>query len=388
MTDRNDFMDPDYDPGEFDLVERRLRRALHQEAQKMEPTDRLDDILSASGAGGTGGTGPGPGQDRQGPPRWLAPVAAAAAVAVIAGTVWVATRGEDRAAPPAGPSATQPAAPSPSQSSVEPTPTASSSAPTSTAPSTQQAVLPVYFVGPVGGDREVFLLYREFLRGSVPASASDEEKAKGALDLAMNAQPFSNTDGYLQPWSGTSIEAVDVTASRITITLSNAGSPGVTTKEVARVAVQSLVWTAQAAVGKGAIPVTFSIADGSTAMFGQFPAADTYNRPSGRDEYYRDLAPIWITAPGRDAVLSAGKPVVVKGEATVFEANVSWELKRGTAVVKSGFATASIGAPGRGDYSFSLGTLAPGGYTVRVFEMSMEGGDKVNAEKWVNFSVK
>lgn len=388
MTDRNDFMDPDYDPGEFDLVERRLRRALHQEAQKMEPTDRLDDILSASGAGGTGGTGPGPGQDRRGPPRWLAPVAAAAAVAVIAGTVWVATRGEDRAAPPAGPSATQPAAPSPSQSSVEPTPTASSSAPTSTAPSTQQAVLPVYFVGPVGGDREVFLLYREFLRGSVPASASDEEKAKGALDLAMNAQPFSNTDGYLQPWSGTSIEAVDVTASRITITLSNAGSPGVTTKEVARVAVQSLVWTAQAAVGKGAIPVTFSIADGSTAMFGQFPAADTYNRPSGRDEYYRDLAPIWITAPGRDAVLSAGKPVVVKGEATVFEANVSWELKRGTAVVKSGFATASIGAPGRGDYSFSLGTLAPGGYTVRVFEMSMEGGDKVNAEKWVNFSVK
>ena len=388
MTDRNDFMDPDYDPGEFDLVERRLRRALHQEAQKMEPTDRLDDILSASGAGGTGGTGPGPAQDRQGPPRWLAPVAAAAAVAVIAGIVWVATRGEDRAAPPAGPSATQSAAPSPTPSSVEPTPTPSSSAPTSTAPSTQQALLPVYFVGPVGGDREVFLLYREFLRGSVPAGASDEEKAKGALDLAMNAQPFSNTDGYLQPWSGTSIEAVDVTPSRITITLSNAGSPGVTTQEVARVAVQSLVWTAQAAVGKGAIPVTFSIADGSTAMFGKLPAADTYNRPSGRDEYYRDLAPIWITAPGRDAVLSASKPVVVKGEATVFEANVSWELKRGTTVVKSGFATASIGAPGRGDYSFSLGTLAPGGYTVRVFEMSMEGGDKVNAEKWVNFSVK
>jgi hypothetical protein len=395
MTDRGDFMDPDYDPGEFDLVERRLRRALHQEAQQMEPTDRLDDILAASGSGGggadhrdPGGAGGGGGPGRQGPPRWLAPVAAAAAVAVIAGTVWVATRGEDQAAPPAGPSATQSSAPGPSPSSAEPTPTPSSSAPTSTAPSTQEALLPVYFVGPVGGEREVFRLYREFLRGTVPVSAGDAEKAQGALDLAMNAQPFSNTDGYLQPWSGTSVEAVQVTPKRITITLSNPGSPGINDKEIARVAVQSLVWTAQAAVGKGTIPVTFAIADGSTELFGQFPASDTYNRPASRDEYYRDLAPIWITAPGRDAVLPAGKPVVVKGEATVFEANVQWELERGTTAVKKGFATASIGAPGRGEYSFSVGTLAPGSYTIRVFEMSMESGDKVNAEKWVNFSVK
>jgi hypothetical protein len=134
--------------------------------------------------------------------------------------------------------------------------------------------------------------------------------------------------------------------------------------------------------------VTFEIADGSSAMFGQYPAADRYNRPASRDEYYQDLAPIWITAPGRDQVLPAGKAVVVKGEATVFEANVRWELKRGSTVAKTGFATASVGGPGRGDYSFSLGALAPGSYTIRVFEMSMEGSGKVSSEKAVSFSVK
>jgi hypothetical protein len=80
--------------------------------------------------------------------------------------------------------------------------------------------------------------------------------------------------------------------------------------------------------------------------------------------------------------------VVVEGEATVFEANVSWQLKRGATQVRNGFATASIGAPGRGEYSFSLGVLPAGSYSIRVFEMSMEDGDKVNAEKQVAFTVE
>ena len=384
MTDRTDPTSPDPtspDPGELELVERRLRRALHQEAQLMRPTDRLDDILAGSDSEGSANRG-----RRPGPPRWLAPLSAAAAVAVIAGTVYVVTRDDRTSAPPAASSSTHSSsAPSVSPSSE---PSGATSTSPSSVPAAQPAALPVYFVGPVGGDRPVFRLFREFLPGAVPAGGTDDDKAKAALDLAMNAQPFSNTDGYLQPWSGTAIEGVTVTPKLITVTLSNAGSPGVRDMEVARVAVQELVWTAQAAVGKGTIPVTFEIADGSSAMFGQYPAADRYNRPASRDEYYRDLAPIWITAPGRDQVLPSGKAVVVKGEATVFEANVRWELKRGSTVAKTGFATASVGGPGRGDYSFSLGALAPGSYTIRVFEMSMEGSGKVSSEKAVNFSVK
>jgi hypothetical protein len=384
MTDRTNPRAPDPtspDPGELELVERRLRRALHQEAQLMRPTDRLDDILAGSGSEGPANRG-----RRPGPPRWLAPLSAAAAVAVIAGTVYVVTRDDRTSAPPAASTTTHSAsAPAASPSSE---PSGATSTNPSSVPAGRPAVLPVYFVGPVGGDRPVFRLFREFLPGTARGNATDDDKAKAALDLAMNAQPFSNTDGYLQPWSGTAVEGVTVTPKLITVTLSNAGSPGVKDKEVARVAVQELVWTAQAAVGKGTIPVTFEIADGSSAMFGQYPAADRYNRPASRDEYYRDLAPIWITAPARDQVLPSGKPVVVKGEATVFEANVRWELKRGSTVAKTGFATASVGGPGRGDYSFSLGALAPGSYTIRVFEMSMEGSGKVSSEKAVSFSVK
>ena len=386
MTRRDDFMDPDYEPGEFDLVERELRRALHQEAQLMEPTDRLEDILAAAAddpdhAGRSGGPA---GR------RWLMPVAAAAAVAALAGGLYLGTRGDDPRPSPAATATPSPATTA-SPSPTEPTPSATSTPPASSAttraPGTQAALLPVYYVGPVGGERQVFRLYREFLRGTAAATAGDEERAMAALELAVAPQR-SPAAGYLQPWSGTSVEAVSVTPTLITITLSNPGSPAVTDQDVRRVAVQQLVWTAQAAVGKGTIPVRFDVADGSTALFGALPTTDTYNRPPSREEYYNDLAPIWVTAPSPGQELPAGTPVTVKGEATVFEATVGWQLRRGGTEVKAGFATASEGAPGRGAYSFSLGALTPGDYTVRVFERSMEDGNKVNAQRSVAFTVR
>jgi Immunoglobulin-like domain of bacterial spore germination/Sporulation and spore germination len=383
MSDRTDFMNPEFEPGEFDLVERRLRRALYEEAQQMEPSNRLDDILAGAGSGA------GAPMRRSGPPRWLAPLASAAAVAVIAGTVWVATRDGNQPAPPVNPAPTSQApapstAPTPSESPT--TAPSQTTEPTTSAPSTQTALLPAYFVGPVN-EKPTYKLFREFLRGTVPAGASDQEKAKAALELAMNAQPFSNTDGYLQPWSGTKVNSVTVTPQLITITLSNQGSPGIEDKELQRLGVQELVWTAQAAVAQGNIPVKFAIADGSDALFGSLSTADTYRRPPSA-ESWKDLAPIWITSPSRDQVLPAAKAVMVKGEATVFEANVQWELKKGRAVAKKGFATASEGAPGRGQYSFDLGKLAPGDYTIRVFEVSAADGTTVNAERSISFSVK
>ena len=35
---------------------------------------------------------------------------------------------------------------------------------------------------------------------------------------------------------------------------------------------------------------------------------------------------------------------------------------------------ASSGCPDRGDYSFTTGTLTPGAYTIRVWEVSMKDG--------------
>ena len=87
-------------------------------------------------------------------------------------------------------------------------------------------------------------------------------------------------------------------------------------------------------------------------------------------------------------MVPAGKAVRVTGSAIVFEANVSWQLKRGTTQVKTGFATASAGAPMQGTYTVDLGTLPAGDYTMRVFEMSMEDGDKVAAETSTTFTVR
>ena len=380
----------DFQNGDLHHVEHRLRRALHHEAQQVRPSDRLDDILAASRhAAGE--------DERPGRRRWFAPLAAAAAVAAIAGVVWGAAQPDDADRGPAAVTTAPTERPSPSVSSpptgsatdptTQPSPTSEPSSQSSTAPASREVALPAYFVGPVSGDRPVFRLFREFLPATLPAGATDAQKAEAALTLAMDAQRFSNTDGYLQPWSGTRVERVAVTPQLITVTLSGPGSPGVDDRDVARVAVQSLVWTAQAAVGKGTIPVTFRVSDGSTTLLGTFPAAQQYNRPPS-SESYEDLAPIWVTSPGRDATLPAGRAVTVTGEATVFEATVSWELLKGAAVAKSGHATASVGAPGRGTYSFGLGTLAAGDYTIRVFELSAEDGTTVNAERRVSFSVR
>ena len=82
MSDRTDFLHPDFEPGEFDRVERQLRHALTTEAERIRPGDRLDTILHTAHEAETAGSGTG------GPRRWLVPVAAAAAVAAIAGGMW------------------------------------------------------------------------------------------------------------------------------------------------------------------------------------------------------------------------------------------------------------------------------------------------------------
>jgi hypothetical protein len=246
--------------------------------------------------------------------------------------------------------------------------------------------LPVYFVGPIGDNKPTYKLFRDFIPGELPTDATAAQKAKAALVLAINAQPYSNTDGYLQPWSGQAIDDVTVKDGLITVHLANAGSPGaVVGDEVKRLAVQELVWTAQAAI-QPTLPVRFEVAGGATTLFGSISTDHTFTRPAP-DRLWEDVAPIWVTTPSRDQVLPAAKPVVVQGLAIVFEATVNWELSRGSTLVTSGHATASIGAPMQGQYSIDLGRLTPGGYTISVRELSAKDGS-VSAEKSVFFTVK
>ncbi|WP_034810269.1 Gmad2 immunoglobulin-like domain-containing protein, partial [Intrasporangium oryzae] len=77
----------------------------------------------------------------------------------------------------------------------------------------------------------------------------------------------------------------------------------------------------------------------------------------------------------------------VSGQASTFEANVEWELRRAGAPIASGSTTATIAAPARGTYSFRTEPLGPGNYSVVVLERSAKDGS-VTASWQIPFSVR
>jgi len=363
MTD-NDMKDTD--------IERQLRESLRRDAQRITPRERRTEILAMVHE-----------RTEVAEPRrrWVIPVAAAASVALIGAIAWGVSNpgGSQQVTPATSPRSSTPA-------------TSATAAVTPNAPApnaigaTTQVALPAYFVGANSGTADKFGLYREFVRTAVPVGATTAQKAKAALNVAMNAQPFTNFEPYVQPWSGTKVENVTVTPSLITITLSGPGANGFTPEQT-RLAVQELVWTAQAAIGQGTIPVKFVVTAGSPMLFGTYATDTTYNRPA-KDLQYQDLAPIWILSPVRGQVFPAKAPVVANGESCAFEATTQWQLKKGATDVRSGVTTASSGCPIRGTWQVKLGVLAPGDYTFRMFEVSMQDGKGVVAETSKPFTVK
>lgn len=382
-----------------DDLEQRLRESLHQEAARINPRERRAEILAMTQH-----------KEETAEPhrRWLIPAAAAASVALIGAAVWGVSNspGSQQATPAATSTSTTastsaPSAPTGARSSAPtaapapatvPAPNVSPSAtPNGKLAGTTLVSLPVYFVGGNTPTGNTFGLYREFVPTSVPAAASPAQKAKAAVAVALRSRPFTTVEPYLNPWAGTSVTNVTVTPGRITVTLKppgGAGGPGASgsTAEQGKLAVQQLVWTAQAAVGHGNIPVKFDTTNGSTKMFGTYPTAQTYNRPAAAAQY-QVLAPIWITSPVHHQVFPAGASVVAAGQSCAFEGTTAWQLTKGRTVVRSGSTLASSGCPTRGTWQVKLGALGSGSYTFRMYEMSMKDGS-VLADTSSPFTVK
>jgi hypothetical protein len=238
--------------------------------------------------------------------------------------------------------------------------------------------VPAYFVQPYG--KGGFGLVREYIGAQVPVDPVGGGTA--ALNVSLNAQPYTNTDGYLQPWPSGTTGTVTMSSNEIQVLLSGPGIKGLA-PEQQRIAVQQVVWAVTAGLQKN-LPVRISVAAGGN-IFETMPA-NVYKRPAA-GLAYRDLAPIWVDSPSRDQVLLAGSPVVAKGQACTFEATVQWELKRGTSVVKADHTMASSGCPQQGSWSVDLGALPAGSYTFRAFELSARDGS-LRAQKVVSFSVK
>ncbi|MFC7488160.1 Gmad2 immunoglobulin-like domain-containing protein [Knoellia sp. CPCC 206453] len=356
-------------------TERELRDALAARAREIRPADRLDAILAAAHEPEVSGF--------RG--RWLAGVGVAAAAAVIAGTVWAArpeTEGTLPVAPPSlTPSPTSPTSPTPSPT-TSPSPSATASASTTRSPSSSTTTQPqtsstgalaIYRVGTNGGATNRPGLVREFWSPSL-GRTTESQKVTAAVAEALKRTEL---------WRGVTVRDVTVTKSRISLSLSSPGASA-SSADSAQLGVSALVWTAQGAVGRGDVPVRITTVAGGQ-LLGHVGTGSSFTRSSTPQD---DLCDIWIDSPSPGASVRASDPLVVRGQAVAWEANVEWELQSGASTVQDGFATASIGAPSRGTFTIDLGRLAPGTYTFRAFTTSAEDGARVIADRQVTFTVK
>jgi len=360
-------------------TEDRVREALRHRAALVDPADRLTAILDAAHAEELEH----PGGHSLSRPRWLVPLAAAAALLMIVGGVWLAER-----RPTAPLHSANPPTATPSLPVTSPTPTPPSPTPTSTAvPSTTSVALPVYVINdnawPVSAATTRWALFREFHRVPLAQPTDAGSRALAAAGLALASETPLEPGGTLQVWQGVSARSVSVSATGITVTLGGSGNAALPAA-LKRLAVDQLVWTVQGAVGRGNLPVRLVMADGGSTVFGSVSVTSTFSRPAPL-QYATVLGDIWVTAPEPGAVLPAGT-VTVSGQACVFEAALQWELRRSGAVVATGSAMASIGAPERGTFSVPLGRLGAGDYVMTVWSTSMKDGS-IAAARQVSFTV-
>jgi hypothetical protein len=323
-----------------------LRRALHDAVADVEPHDALAQIRSR-----TNKVVP---MNR----RWLLPTLAAAAVmaVVIGGAFWI-NRDNDN-----GPGAS--GTPTPSVSPSEDP----SSGPTPT--DTTNRAVPVYYVGATANGHG---LYREFQKRPVCRAAD-------CLLKASTVQAIAGTpiDGdYTSPWpSGTGLNAASYDGDTLTIDLSGNihDRPAGMSQADAELAVQQLIYSAQAGLGQGRPPVQLLIDGSHTDQVLGVPASEPLAAANADDV----LAPVQIDAPEQGATVSS--PVRVTGRAAVFEANVVWEvLVGGDAVVKHGFTMATECCT-LSPYSFTV-DLDPGTYTLVVHDSDESGeGRPVNQD--------
>lgn len=327
-----------------------LRRLLHDAVSQVEPRKGLAQIRSQ-----TNKVVP---MNRR---RLLPVLAAAAATVAVIGGVFALTGDNGRDTPPAAQestSGTDSPSPSPSPSSTPPG-----------EPPTVARAVPVYFVGKTAAGTR---LYREFQRQEVCPEV--ECLMESAVVGAVSGQP--GDPDYRVPWpDGTEVNAVTYDGDVLTIDLSGDvhDRPTGMSKEDAEMALQQLMYSAQAALGKGRPPVQLLL-DGqhSDQVLGQ-PASE----PLAAGNPDSVLASIWIGAPIEGETVST--QFEVSGQAATFEANVVWELKQGDVVVRDGFTTAQECCT-LSPYKFTV-TATPGDYTLVVHDTDESDGEGVGTSE-------
>jgi hypothetical protein len=303
--------------------EQRLRALLHDAAAEVSPGDRLGQIRRGTAS------------SRARRARWWPVVlgAGVATAAVVVGTVVLTQPGEpERAEPPvASPRTTTDAG----------------------------AATPLYFLGDtVNGER----LFREFQSIAV---ADEEQQVAAALDALTEAVGPDDPD-YRTIWPAGSFGAVSVGDDAVTVELASdraLGAPAGNTPVARRLALQQVVYTAEAVIGDD-LPVSF-VHDGA-------PARRVLGVPVGatvpRDRQYDVVTPVSISDPGERTTVAAGETWVARGTASDFVTEVEY-------VVRDADDAVVPGSAGTVPVTADAGTVAFPGWETPEIDLDLAPGD-------------
>lgn len=363
-----------------DQFDELMRRALSEEADRIEPADGLHEIQARV-------------RDQRQPVSrrpWVitagaAVVGAAAAVgafAVLNGTTnnadepSIAGSAGTSTSPTPGPTSIPPASPvSPKPAPTEASTPRASTPRASTGPTAGGAVeepilkdpkaVPVYWLGEkVGAKSEEFRLYRTFARVS----------GRPALEAVrlMTMPKAANDPEYTTPWSGATVSSVRYSDELITVDFDQLPDtrlqPG-----AAEVAAQQLVYTVQGALNaQGTLRQTppVQITERGRTASGLFGVLDT-SRPLSREQTSKVQALVWIESPQNGQTVKPS--FTVSGTAAAFEAQIDWKATNvKTRAVVANYAMTKEGQK-FSPYVFTP-KLTAGEWLIEVYMTSAEDG--------------
>jgi hypothetical protein len=372
-------MNDDHSNEPFDEL---MRRALHDEADRIEPTDALPEIRVRAHA-----------QRRPvGQRPWLltagvATIGTAAAIGaftVFNGNNNTANDGDVVAGPATTsasgvvPNQTRPVispAPSPVPTAATQPPTTPTTASVKTAgptdggvpeQSVRNAVVPVYWLGQQVGvpKKSAAKLYRTWAKVS-------GRPAEEAVRIMTTEQP--GDPDYYSVWRGAAVNRVTRSDGVVTVDFKQVPKTSLD-PDLARVATQQLIYTVQGALQDDTTSIQVTQAGHAVQkLFGQVDTSTPLTRAQAADVQ----ALVWITSPSEGAV--TGSNVTVEGTASAFEATVNYRLTNlKTRETKKSFTSTKVGQQ-FSPFAFSV-SLTPGQWQIEAYLISDADGSVTNTD--------
>lgn len=191
-------------------------------------------------------------------------------------------------------------------------------------------------------------------------------RVRSAVTEMLRADSARDPD-YAGLWpEGARVDAVSMQGETVSIDIGNASDHDASA-DIARLAVQQLVWTATAVPGVTVVNLTLQRRR-DVPMWGHVDLSAPQRRAPAVDV----LAPVWLISPQHGD--QVGREVTLHLAGIVFEATVSYAVRRGGTVVRQGFVTVNQGPPAQGDAKEVI-TLEPGEYVIEAFAVSAGSGE-------------